>query len=571
MATVRAGSAPAWLLSCTGARFRTTTRRAASARSAGRTPRRWAVGALSGLAVSAPSAPPPAGVSSLHALRLRRLALDPFEALLLAILGALSLWTVAVGLWQATAHGLVWAGSDTVFPADAMQSMSWIQGIVHHGASPDLYVLARTPADFIQPLVGISAAVTALGVAPYLVMLLWKPVAVAAIFFAVRAYVRATLTGRWPRLAALTLALFFAWGSVIGDSWIPWWSWGYPFALISLSCSIGALLAYARDRAAGRIGALPALLGALASWLHPWQGETLIVILLGCELVMGLRGERVRIAPLALTVAFAALPLGYFALLVHFDAVWQREREAGISTYPLARVVEAFAPLALAAALAYRGRPISFIALTARIWPFAAATVFLFSEWQGSGPTHALLGASVPLAVLAVEGVRSLPWGRAPALARATPALALALVAALTIPGTISIMGVAKHADRVRFGNPHYLTPGENAALAYLAREPRPGGVIAPFHLGMDVPPVTARQTYVGNCYWSEPNCQHRSKTTERLLAGELSRAQADSLVQASGARFVLGDCHSRDISSLLAPITLAVRHFSCATLYIVR
>ena len=529
------------------------------------------MGALSGLAVSPPSAPPPAGARALDALRPRRLELDPFEALLLAILAALSLWTVGVGLWQAAAHGLVWVGSDTVFPADGMQSMSWIQGILHHGASPDLYVLAPTPADFFQPLVAISAAVTALGVAPYLVMLLWKPVAVAAIFFAARAYIRATVSGRWPRLAALTLALFFAWGSVIGDSWIPWWSWGYPFALIALACALGALIAYARDRAAGRIGALPPLLGALASWLHPWQGETLILILLACELVMRLRGERVRLLPLLLTVALAALPLAYFALLVHFDEVWQREREAGISTYPLARVVEAFAPLALAAALAYRGRAISFIALTARIWPFAAATVFLFSEWQGSGPTHALLGLSVPLAVLAVAGVRSLPWARAPRLARALPALALAAIAALTIPGTISIMGVAKHADRARFGNPHFLTPGESAALAYLARDPRAGGVIAPFHLGMDVPPVTARQTYVGNCYWSEPNCQHRSKTAERLLAGELSRAQSDSLVQASGARFVLGDCHSRDITSLLAPITLAVRHFSCATLYVVR
>jgi len=527
------------------------------------------VGALSGLAVSPPSAPPAA--RSLHALHPRRLQLDRLEALLLAMLGALSLWTVAVGLWQAAAHGLVWVGSDSVFPADAMQSMSWIQGILHHGASPDMYVLAHTSADFFQPLVGISAAVTALGVAPYLVLLLWKPLAVAAIFFAVRAYVHATVAGRWPRLAALALALFFAWGSVIGDSWIPWWSWGYPFALIALACSLGALLAYARDRARGRIGALPPLLGALASWLHPWQGETLILILLACELVMLARGERVRLLPLALTVAFAALPLGYFALLVHFDAVWQREREAALSTFPLYRVAEAFAPLALAALLTYRQRATSFIALTARMWPLAAAGVFAFSEWQGSGPTHALLGLSVPLAALAVEGVRSLPWRRAPRLTHWRPALALAAVAALTIPGTISMMKVAKRLDRPVIGNPHFLTPGENAALAYLARDPRAGGVIAPFHLGMAVPPITARQTYVGNCYWSEPNCHQRSKTVERLLAGELSPAQAENLVRSSGAHFVLGDCRSRDITALLAPITLAVRHFSCATVYSVR
>ena len=82
---------------------------------------------------------------------------------------------------------------------------------------------------------------------------------------------------------------------------------------------------------------------------------------------------------------------------------------------------------------------------------------------------------------------------------------------------------------------------------------------------------MTARQTYVGNCYWSQPNCQQRSRGAERLLTGKLSRAQAERLVLASSARFVLGDCHSRDISSLLAPITLSVRHFACATVYSVR
>ena len=445
---------------------------------------------MSGLAVSSPSAPAPAGARPFAALRRRRLQLDRFEALLLGILGAISLWTVGVALWQAAAHGLVWTGADTVFPADAMQSMSWIQGILHHGASPDLYVLAHTSADFFQPLVGLSAALAALGVAPYLVLLLWKPVAVAAIFFAVRAYVHATVTGRWPRVAALALGLFFAWGSVIGDSWIPWWSWGYPFALISLSPARWALCSRTRAR-----------VRATASARCRWRSERspagfirgrarrCILILLACELVMWLRGERVRLTPLLATVACAALPLAYFALLVHFDGVWQREREAGISTYPLARVAEAFAPLVLAALLAYRARAISFIGLTARIWPLAAAAVFLFSEWQGSGPTHALLGLSVPLAVLAVEGVRSLPWARTPRLARALPACALAAVAALTIPGTVSVMGVAKHADRVRYGNPHFLTPAENAALAYLARDPRAGGVIAPFHLGMACPP----------------------------------------------------------------------------------
>lgn len=501
--------------------------------------------------------------------------LDRFDIFLLGVLVALSLWTLGLDLWQVAVHGRIWTGTEAVYQEDGMQSMMWIEGILKHGASPDLYVLGRTPADFFQPLLAISGGVAALGVAPYVALLLWKPVAIVAIFFAVRAYVHRTVDGLWPRRAALTLALFFGLGAVIGDSWIVFWSWGYPFALIALACAIGALLAYARDRAAGRVGWLPPLLGALASWLHPWQGETLIVILLGSELVLLARRERVAVAALALTVALSALPLGYFALLVHFNAVWQREREAALSTYPVWLVVKAFVLLVLPATLAYRVRAASFLGLTARVWPFAVVAIFVLSEWQGSGSTHALLGAAVPLGVLAVAGVRTLPWSaaskRLPRPAVSLPALAAVAIAALTIPGTIYMLKYAYRAVRPRQGNPNFIAPGESAALSYLAHDPRPGGVLARFYLGMVVPAQTGRQTYTGNCYWSEPNCRYRSVTAEELLAGKLSPAQALSFVQRSGARFVLGDCRSQDLVATLRPIESAVHRFSCATVYVVR
>jgi hypothetical protein len=501
--------------------------------------------------------------------------LDRFDACLLAALVALSVWTLGLDLWQVVVHGRIWTGTEAVYQEDGMQSMMWIEGILEHGASPDLYVLGHTTADFFQPLLGLSAGVAALGVAPYVALLLWKPVAIVAIFGAVRAYVQRTVAGLWPRRAALVLALFFGWGAVIGDSWIVFWSWGYPFALIALACAIGALLAYARARAAGRVGLLAPLLGVLASWLHPWQGETLILILLGSELVLLARRERVAWAALALTVALTALPLGYFALLVHFDAVWRREREAALSTYPVWLVVKAFVLLALPAALAYRVRAASFIALTARVWPFAVAAIFALSEWQGSGSTHALLGATVPLGVLAVEGVRSLPWPtlarRVPRPAASLPALAVLAIAVLTIPGTVNMLKYAARAVHPRQGNANFIAPGESAALSYLARDPRPGGVLTRFYLGMVVPAQTGRQTYAGNCYWSEPNCRARSVAAEELLAGELSPAQAIGLVRHTGARYVLGDCRAADIAAELAPIAAAVHRFGCASVYVIR
>ncbi len=501
--------------------------------------------------------------------------LDRFDIFLLGVLVALSLWTLGLDLWQVVVHGRIWTGTEAVYQEDGMQSMMWIEGILKHGASPDLYVLGRTPADFFQPLLGISAGVAAVGVAPYLALLLWKPVALVAIFFAVRAYVHRTVSDLWPRRAALALALFFGWGAVIGDSWIVFWSWGYPFALIALACAIGALLAYARDRTAGRVSLLPALLGALASWLHPWQGETLIVILLGSELVLLARRERVAVAALVLAVAITALPLGYFALLVHFDAVWRREREVALSTYPVWLVVKAFVLLVLPALLAYRVRAASFLALTARVWPFAVVAIFALSEWQGSGSTHALLGATVPLSVLAVEGVRSASWQavsrRVPRPAASLPALAVVAIAVLTIPGTIYMLKYAQRSVKPRLGNANFIAPGESAALSYLAHDRQPGGVLTRFYLGMVVPAQTGRQTYTGNCYWSEPSCRYRSVSVEELLAGKLSSAQARSFVQRSGARFVLGDCRAMNLTATLEPIVGAVHRFSCATVYVIR
>ena len=103
---------------------------------------------------------------------------------------------------------------------------------------------------------------------------------------------------------------------------------------------------------------------------------------------------------------------------------------------------------------------------------------------------------------------------------------------------------VIKPSNRGRetpISSPH----GESAALSYLAHDSQSGGVLTRFYLGMVVPAQTGRQTYTGNCYWSEPNCRYRSVTVEELLAGKLSPTQAFGFVRHSGARFVLGDCRS--------------------------
>ena len=65
-----------------------------------------------------------------------------------------------------------------------------------------------------------------------------------------------------------------------------WLSWGYPFGLMAVALIVFALLGYDRARTAGRAGlGARRCSAALASTLHPWQGELLILIVVGAELI----------------------------------------------------------------------------------------------------------------------------------------------------------------------------------------------------------------------------------------------------------------------------------------------
>ncbi len=106
----------------------------------------------------------------------------------------------------------------------------------------NLFVLRSTPADYFQPAVAISGGLAALGIAPTLALLLWKPVAVLGMFFAVRAYAHRSVVSRWQRVTVIVLALFFGsftvvYGSfgVLGDLFPGFLSWGYTFGLLALA------------------------------------------------------------------------------------------------------------------------------------------------------------------------------------------------------------------------------------------------------------------------------------------------------------------------------------------------
>jgi hypothetical protein len=503
--------------------------------------------------------------------------LDRFDLLVLVAFAAMSMWVLALDLGQVIVNGRTWTGTDGIYIVDQLQYVAWIRDAAHHLLASNRFVLQPTPHDYLQPGVEISAILAALGVVPWLALILWKPIAVGVGFFAVRGFARRCLEGRDARRVALVLGLFFAsfsviYGSfgVVGDLVPGFLSWGYPFALIAVGATVFGLLAYDRARATGRRIWLAGVFGAAASALHPWQGEAFALIVIGAELVSfeGWASARRRIRPLAITLGLIVLPLIYFLILGRSDPSWARARDASKHGFALGTIVLAIAPLLIPALFAYRRRPQSFIALTARIWPIAALVIYVLSATALSAtPLHAFDGISIPLAVLAVEAFQGVDLRRVPRH-RLVVTLAVAVV---TVPATVWLFKSARELAAPTSGNPNFILPSERSALSFLAQDSRPGGVLTRFYLGTTVPAETTRSTYIGHCLWSEPDCTGRARDAQELFDGTLNAEQARAFVLRTGARFVLADCQtSADLTRMLAPITRQVHRFGCASVYVV-
>jgi hypothetical protein len=514
--------------------------------------------------------PPPSGA--------RRL--DRFEIALLAAFGVMSLWVVGLDVFHAARDGLTWTGTDGYYIVDQMQYLSWIQSAAHHGLISNLFVLRSTPSDYFQPAIILSGAVAAAGVPSWLALLLWKPVAVVTLFLAMRAVVNRAFTVTMHRRAALALGLLFGSFTVIfgalgivGDMMPTWLSWGYPFGLMSVALITFALVRYDRMRVAGRPDWICGVLGALASAIHPWQGETLILLVLFAELirwrdlVLWWRTAQWRRLGLpVLTVALTALPLLYYLLLGHLDLSWKLARVQSKHAFPWTAIAIGIAPLAIPALLGYRGRSESMLELLLRVWGPVAILIYVFSATGLSAtPLHAFDGITVPLAVLAVKGVtrtslRTLPRARL---------VATAVIALGIIPANAYALATAHEFVDPAGGNANFITHDEHAALHYLAKSPVSGGVLTQFYLGEAVPGATGRRTFVGNCLWSEPNCMPRSAAADALFRGQDTQAQAQLLVRQSGARFLLASCAPHaDLARRLGELVVATTHFGCATVY---
>jgi hypothetical protein len=344
------------------------------------------------------------------------------------------------------------------------------------------------------------------------------------------------------------------------------------FGLVAVAAMVGALIAYDTAWRRRRVSLLPGALGLLAGWLHPWQGEILILVILGVEAVR-LAGARSRSRSALLpvvTIATTALPLAYYEVLQRLDPAWRLA--AGVSRHhpvALGAILLPLLPLAIPAVAAYFRPASSFIDSATRFWPAAALAVWgLASAGFGTGALHAWTGITIPLAALGVQGFRVAGLYRF----RGSRYLAVAAVLALTVPESVHLVGRTTSFIGPHAHNQNLITVSEQQALHDLARDPQSGGVLSGYYLGDAVPAETGRRTYSGDYRWSGPAYERHEALAWELLHGLLRGARARAFVLMTGARFVLRDCHSHaNLTQTLAPLLLTIDHFGCATVYELR
>jgi hypothetical protein len=523
-------------------------------------------------------------------LRFRRFRdFDGFDAVALVALGVLSAWLLFVLLARQDANH-VWTGTDGPYVGDQLQYLAWIREASHHVLIADPFRVEPSGASFLHPGLVLSGVLLHLGVSPSVSYLLWKPIAVVALFAAARAYVGNFFPSKPARRCALVLALFYlsptsliaahlhwtqlvSFQSIVFEMWPALYLWGYPFTALAVAALVATLLAYGRDRDSGRSGVWAPLLGFTCAWLQPWQGTTVIAIVLLTEAVLWIRGSRVNPILPAVTVGATAVPLVYYSALSHFDSTWRLAGAANrVALAPNWTLLAALAPLAVPALLAYVRPASSFQEIAVRAWPFAALGVYyvIGLTHVGTFPLHALQGLSVPFAVLAVIGVRGIPW-RLPA--PAGTAVAIALVALLVVPSMVHELDATRSLGKpTAFGRvPFFLTSGEHRALEYVRRSPLRGAVLAPVFLGETVPAETGRHTWVGLASWT-PDYGQRIAAADRLFAGSMSSGDTQRFVASAGVTFMVSDCHhTHDLTASLGALLVDVEHFGCATVYQVR
>ncbi len=514
-----------------------------------------------------------------------------------AIFAVLAIWAFAplvVAVIHVTGHGGVMTGTYGTDFFDQFQYLAWIRDEGSHLLAANLWQIAPSPHDYVQPMYLISGALWWAGLSIQLAYLLWLPVALVVLAVGCAAYVSRMLSGRWQQAAALILVLFYhspvyaiaVWtGHLSGahrfdllrtttDADAALQLWGFAHAAIAIGAMPIFLLAAERllstapgRRRSRRLITAAALAGATVSWLHPWQGLTLLLVLAG---VFALAPPRRRYLVLAVPVAATVLPLDLHRdprprrqLLARFPErarhqhararvgaggrLWRAGRRGGLRRAPAARRGRVDA-VAVAGGVRSRVPPRAQHLATRAGRRHAAAR-------RPGGPRLGARARSAPRA--ACRGA----------------AAAVAAIAVFTVPAAINEGHDAYGAFRNTLTGQLSLqllrlTDNQASALAYLDRAPRAGGVLAPWFLSMSVPAFTDRQVFAGHDWWGPPPISSPTKRLQSPRRGRSGAALRRAILQHSRAAFVLADCDAAAVDSAGTSPRWRDRCVGCLTLF---
>ena len=327
----------------------------------------------------------------------------------------------------------------------------------------------------------------------------------------------------------------------------------------------------AHDAARAHAGARRRAARCSICWLQPWQGGTLVLVLLrgrGADLAARARAARRRCC--SRCPPRRCCPALYYAVLERTDAAWElagRVNAAGTQatwSWPWWAVVLTLAPLALPAALAYRLPARSWQERAVRVWPLAALAVYLAPV--GTFPYHAFQGATIPLAVLAVQGVTTRLAAAAPrrrdrvpprdGRPRHDPPLRGRASTPSAPPATLlRLRRRAAGARRAR------VRPAPRRRARACLRRPH------------DPVPHRAARSTSARCRGRRSGCGACARRTRLFEGSTGAGGGAQELARRSGARFVFVDCRPglRDLRRCSARSIARARSFGCATLYELR
>jgi hypothetical protein len=525
--------------------------------------------------------------------RIRRSQSRALQYWLVAIFIGSSFSLFFVDAVDAAINNRVFIGADGAWAFDQLQYLAWATDAAHHGLISNLYSLPASAHVFLHPVWLLTGLLHVNGGLSYALLLaIWKAIAIVALLAAVRAYAR-SLLGDDPRavLLAMLIALFMVTpgylilnGQIAGAQARPtlllleifpvYWMMGYFPIALAVAAMILFLMQVSRlvssDGPAENRGRrtetlLACAAGSAASWLHPWQGATLIFIVAG--MILWQRPSWKRCARLLLPVLATGAPIVYYGLLARVDSGWAQSQSSTSQLGTLsAPILLTLAPLALLAVPGYIRPARTAAERMLKLWPLAIVVVYIVSP---SDAHHALGGISVPLAVLSVRGwpvvrARLSTWSDRRMKALAVGAVCVAVVAA---PAAIVRRVTAYRTTSQRAAE---LPRDDARALDAVAASNVPGGVLTTAGIGTWVPAVTGHATWVGHPVWT-PHYAKRAQKISDLFDGLLARdVQSERrFVLSTGATFVLEPCgsHAR-LDQALMPAGFGIERIGCVTLY---